>query len=44
MSKSTPVPMASTFEEAYPNSTKIYDETFVETPAGRVRCACRSAR
>ena len=27
MSKSTPVPTATTFEEAYPNSRKIYDET-----------------
>jgi phosphomethylpyrimidine synthase len=25
MSKSTPVPVASTFEEAYPNSKKVYD-------------------
>ncbi len=25
MSKSTPVPVASTYEEAYPNSTKVYE-------------------
>ena len=34
MSKSTPIPTASTYEEAYPNSTKVYDEQLVETPAG----------
>ena len=34
MSKSTPVPVASTYEEAYPNSTKVFDEQVVETPAG----------
>ena len=36
MSKSTPVPTANTFAEAFPNSTKVFDETFVETPHGRV--------
>ncbi len=36
MSKSTPVPTANTFAEAFPNSTKVFDETFVETPNGRV--------
>jgi phosphomethylpyrimidine synthase len=36
MSKSTPVPTASTFAEAYPNSRKIYDETSIGTPHGRV--------
>ena len=36
MSKSTPVPTANTFAEAYPNSQKIYDETLVDTPHGRV--------
>jgi hypothetical protein len=25
MSKSTPVPTANTFAEAFPNSTKVYD-------------------
>ena len=25
MSKSTPVPTANTYAEAYPNSTKVYD-------------------
>ena len=34
MSKSTPVPVASTYEEAYPNSTKVFEEQVVETPAG----------
>src|SRR5687768_9360305 len=34
MSKSTPVPVASTYEEAYPNSQKVYDEHVVDTPAG----------
>jgi len=34
MKKSTPVPVASTYEEAYPNSTKVYDEQIVQTPAG----------
>ena len=34
MSKSTPVPTASTYEEAYPNSTKVFDEQVLETPAG----------
>ena len=32
MSKSTPVPTANTFAEAFPNSTKVFDETFVDTP------------
>jgi phosphomethylpyrimidine synthase len=36
MSKSTTVPAANTFAEAYPNSTKIFDETSVETPDGRI--------
>jgi phosphomethylpyrimidine synthase len=36
MQKSTTVPAANTFAEAYPNSTKIYDETFVDTPNGRI--------
>src|SRR5688572_18411749 len=36
MQKSTPVPVANTFAEAYPNSKKIYDETFVETLHGRI--------
>ena len=36
MSKSTAVPTANTFAEAFPNSTKVFDETFVETPNGRV--------
>ncbi|MDP1839947.1 MAG: phosphomethylpyrimidine synthase ThiC, partial [Reyranella sp.] len=34
MKKSTPVPTVSTYEEAYPNSTKVYDEQVVQTPAG----------
>ena len=33
MSKSTPVPTANTFAEAFPNSTKVFDDTFVDTPA-----------
>ncbi len=37
MSKSTPVPTANTFAEAFPNSTKVFDETFVDTPNGRVQ-------
>ncbi len=37
MSKSTPVPVASTYEEAYPNSTKVYDEQVVESPAGQTK-------
>jgi phosphomethylpyrimidine synthase len=36
MSKSTPVPTANTFAEAFPHSTKIFDETFVDTAHGRV--------
>src|SRR5574341_1472596 len=36
MQKSTTVPAANTFAEAFPNSNKIYDETFVDTPAGRI--------
>ncbi|HEX4914401.1 MAG TPA: hypothetical protein VFV51_10600, partial [Vicinamibacterales bacterium] len=36
MQKATTVPAANTFAEAYPNSTKIYDETFVDTPNGRI--------
>ena len=36
MAKSTPVPTANTFAEAFPNSTKVFDEAFVETPNGRV--------
>ena len=31
MSKSTPVPTASTYEEAYPNSTKVH-ETELRVP------------
>ena len=34
MKKSTPLPVASTYEEAYPNYTKVYDEQVVQTPAG----------
>jgi len=37
MSKSTTVPTANTFAEAFPNSTKVFDETFVDTPNGRVQ-------
>ena len=37
MSKPTPVPTANTFAEAYPNSAKIFDETFVDTAHGRVQ-------
>ena len=37
MSKSTPVPTANTFAEAFPNSTKVFDESFVDTPHGRVQ-------
>ena len=37
MSKSTPVPAANTFAEAFPNSTKVFDESFVDTPDGRVQ-------
>src|SRR5688500_19185658 len=37
MQKSTPVPVANTLAEAYPNSKKIYDETFVDTPHGRIQ-------
>src|SRR5688500_11717642 len=37
MQQSTTVPSASTFAEAYPNSKKIYDETFVDTPGGRIQ-------
>jgi phosphomethylpyrimidine synthase len=37
MKKFTPVPVASTYEEAYPNSTKVYDEQVVQTPAGETR-------
>ena len=29
------MPVASTYAEAYPNSTKVYEENVVETPAGR---------
>ena len=36
MSKSTTVPSVNTFAEAFPKSTKVYDETFVETPNGRI--------
>ena len=36
MSKSTPVPTANTFAEAYPNSAKVFDDTFVDTAHGRV--------
>jgi len=34
MSKSTTVPTANTFAEAFPNSTKVFDESFVDA-AGR---------
>jgi len=37
MSKSTTVPTANTFAEAFPNSTKVFDETFVDTPNGLVQ-------
>src|SRR5688572_11127213 len=37
MQQSTTVPSASTFAEAYPNSKKIYDDTFVDTPSGRIQ-------
>jgi phosphomethylpyrimidine synthase len=37
MHKSTTIPVANTFADAYPNSKKIYDETFVDTPGGRVQ-------
>jgi phosphomethylpyrimidine synthase len=37
MSKSTPVPTANTFAEAFPNSTKVFDESFVDTAHGRVQ-------
>src|SRR5687768_12546719 len=36
MHKSPSVPVANTFADAYPNSKKIYDETTVDTPYGRV--------
>jgi phosphomethylpyrimidine synthase len=36
MSKSTPVPTANTFAEAFPNSVKVFDQTSVDTPHGRV--------
>ena len=37
MQKPTPVPTANTFADAYPNSTKIFDETLVDTPHGRIQ-------
>ena len=37
MQKSTTVPAANTFAEAYPNSRKTYDETSVDTPHGPVQ-------
>ena len=37
MHKSPSVPVANTFADAYPNSKKIYDETTVDTPYGRVQ-------
>ena len=30
------IPAANTFADAYPNSKKIFDETFVDTPHGAV--------
>ena len=36
MQKSSTVPAANTFAEAYPNSRKVFDETFIDTPHGRV--------
>ena len=36
MQKSTPVPVASTYAEAYPNSQKVYDETSVDTASGPI--------
>ncbi len=36
MSKFTPVPTATTFAEAFPNSAKVFDETTVDTPHGPV--------
>ena len=41
MSKSTPVPTANTFAEAFPNSTKVR-RTVVDTPTDASSCACRS--
>ncbi len=43
MSKSTPVPTANTFAEAFPNSTKVFDET-VRRHAARARPVARAVR